>query len=232
MTNEGAGMKKPILKTNQPAKHPGDADILQLLGDLVRGYSRHHKDLVVHGVKLAGSYALSIQGNKDDHGRLVGEQGKNIRALKAIFERIGRKIRFPTDVILAPPTVGFQGKQLVFEPDPDFRHGATTALLERTLSFCLARSYSLAIGEGIGSTEYELTPDQVELPIIRGDFIAALHAIFHAIGKNRGRIILIKLNDPGAMEDAARALDAVATVKPRTERTNDLDAEVAARGLL
>lgn len=229
MTKPAAAPKieRPFRKNVVPM-HLSAPEVLALLRDLVFGYTRHHGDLKVQAVHLTSSLALSMQGNKDDHGRLVGEQGRNIRSVQAIFERIGRKIGQPINLTLVPPAVGEQSKLEPFAADPNFSHGATTALLRRVLAASLGRPFALAVAQGIGSTEYELTPDPEELPIVRGALADAIHSIFHAVGKNRGRIIRVSLNDSEPPDPP----NIVAMEPGAGVRMDDLDREAKERGLV
>lgn len=197
-TKKQSALVAPLSMLRQPTAYAQPPDVIDLLGALTRAYTHHHNDLAVCGAKMAGSIALSVQGNKDDHGRLVGIQGMNIWALQTIFTRIGRKMGLPVRLTLLAPTVGTQQPVVPFASDPSFKHGATTALLQRVLAYALAYSYDLLIADVGDNTHYEITVSDDELPIVRGDLVDALHNIFHAIGKNRGRIIHLSLNDPEA----------------------------------
>jgi len=223
--NQAPEVSRPVVEKNVAPVHLSAPEVLALLRDLAYGYTRHHGDLKVQAIQMDSILALSMQGNKDDHGRLVGDQGRNIRSLQMIFTRIGRKIAQPIELTLVPPIVGRQEKISPFAPDPKFKHGATTALLLRCLKAAMARPFSLAMAEGIGSTEYELTPAAEELPIVRGALIEAIYSIFHAVGKNRGRIIRVSLNDPAPAPEPEKV------IVLRSDRSDDLDREVESRGL-
>jgi predicted RNA-binding protein YlqC (UPF0109 family) len=192
MTTAADALAAPIQTVN-PQPHVAAPQVIDLLRDLIMAYTHHHRDLKIDGASMGGSIALGIRSNLDDYGRLVGAAGGNIWALTVIFGRIGDRMRQPIRVSLFKSKVGLEEPRQPFAPDPDFRHGPTTALFRRVLAMSLRQPCGLSVADVIDSTHYEINPDPVDRADVQGDFIRAIRNIFAAIGKNRGRTVVVHL---------------------------------------
>jgi predicted RNA-binding protein YlqC (UPF0109 family) len=225
----------------KPPLHITPPEIIALLRDVVMAYTRHHNDLKIEGANMGGSVALGIQSHLDDYGRLVGYAGGNIWALNVIFSRIGELLRQPVVVRLHESKVGTETQLQPFQPDQNFKHAPTTALLVRVLAMSLRFSCRLKVADVIHETHYEIDapddektiiwqstePQFVATQFVFTDYIRAIRNIFRAIGKNRGRVIRVHqagttYEDEHRDEQHAQALRMSPAISPRIDRTKEV----------
>lgn len=222
---------KPTIIRCTPEAPTGDK-LLEFLPELLRAYTIHHKHLEIEGAQLSSSIAITVRCDQDDNGRLLGSGAANLWALQTICKFIGRRMQRHVHISLLPPAVGRKGKARNFEPDADFDHEPTTAMLKRVLAMAIPRPFDIAISEFGVITEYEIRPSDMDRLWVRGDLTAAVENIFHATGKVRGRIIHVVCEGDASMKPRAMT---VAPPKPpnrgqRVLSSDELEADARAKG--
>lgn len=171
--------------TQKAEKKPSEFAI-ELLRDLARAFTLHHHNLKVDGAEMTGGIVLAIKCDRDDHPKLVGSQGKHIQSLQAIMRALGAKIGKKINLTLLEPDQGEKGPPRPFQPNPHWNRELVESLMRGVLSACLPGSYRLeSASSELGLTTYEVIPEQWG-EICEREFPLAVHAIFHAIGKNQG----------------------------------------------
>jgi predicted RNA-binding protein YlqC (UPF0109 family) len=64
--------------------------LIEILTDLVKGFTRHHADLVVTDSQpTKHSLVISFKPHADDIGKIIGEGGCNVKALQIIAAAMG-----------------------------------------------------------------------------------------------------------------------------------------------
>lgn len=175
--------------------------LIEILRELVCGYTRHHDKLKVDGADMGTTIIMAIRGDIDDHPKLVGTKGKHVWALETIVQAIGRKMGRTVRLTLMDPLPGEQGPPAVFKPNPNWVEGAIVFLLRLVLDAALPTPYSLEVMHVLDLTTIQVRPAVWGDLCERGDFAKAVHAIFHAVGKTQGRDVHIdvcKAEQPAA----------------------------------
>lgn len=223
-------MKKLI----QVAARPTATDAEKLLCDLVRAFTRHHKELEIKSGKVGNKLIITVECHADDHPKLVGKDGRQIWAIKRLFEIvIARRICKTVEVSLLPPT---RGKRL---PTPEFRYNPNwdrapfEALLIRTLKISLSLPFQVRFVQITNQTGVELAVNPLELESARGSMTDAIRNIFKAIGRHDGRDIHFELADetPDVAPDLG-SLDVVRDKsRPPSMPVDEIEQEARDRGL-
>lgn len=160
--------------------HEAAADFVR--GLLVR-YTKHPEALEVTGGQLGTQIMIAVRAHADDQPRIVGSQGRNIGALQGLARAFGACLGLNLKLTLLEPTQGFKLPREEFREDPDWQATNTKKLLGATITAVTHDVYTVTHKTVGGLSFFEIKPPPAaEL----GNW---LHTIFHAIGRNEGRMI-------------------------------------------
>lgn len=185
--------------TPEIKRSPETVAAIELLTDLAKGFTAHHRDLQVHGADASSSKTiLAIRSHPWDYPKLVGAKGKHHRAIQTIFSTVGQRVGREIEFTLLP--VERRDKQPEqYLPNDDWDPRPMHSLLERTLAMAFGAEACLLF---VRHDSQELSTFMVETceTAILGnvEFHLALYAIFHAIGKNQGRLVHVEFVQPKA----------------------------------
>lgn len=158
---------------------------IPLLRELVKAYTRHPETLKVDGADMTAAVVMTIKGDRDDHPKLVGSAGKHIQAIRTIFAVVGAKMGRKINITLLEPDMGTKGSPTTFTANPNWDSGPLLELLGKVLDASMPCDYELNPVRISDLTTIEVIPAQW-CELYEEEFPAALHAIFHAIGKTQG----------------------------------------------
>lgn len=171
--------------TKAGGKSKAHEPVVKLVRDLVLRYTKHPEALQVDGGEMGPAIVMAVKAHRDDHPRLVGSQGRNISALQAVARaygaRHGRQIR----LTLLEPTIGEKMAREEFREDPQWQPDATLKLLKRLIGETHEGKAKVR-HNAVASLSYFMVA--ADTPITT-ELLAALNTLFHAIGRNEGRLI-------------------------------------------
>lgn len=140
----------------------------------------------------AADNVLLIRADKSDQGKILGNGGRNARALETIVETASKNWGdFGLTLRILEPTQGVAAKSMPFVPDPNWDKGPMLEnLLQDTLEFMFPDISVMKLDAVTGpSGEYE-----IHVGIDRKLSIAvqlAIDTLWNAIGKASGRNLLL-----------------------------------------
>lgn len=165
-----------------------------LIEELIRGYTVHHEDITVRMDELTTTVMLSVQGNSDDHRRLVGSRGRHVWSLQRIAGLAGLKIGKSVRLSLMEPKPGDRGADLSFTPVENWDPRPFLKLLKRVVEFTTPDGTKVKDANAGHNTTVEIV-----LPAIGPmftEYAQAMQALFFAIGKMHGRIVELQFIGP------------------------------------
>lgn len=173
------------MTTTTPPKRsrpPHEAAAL-FVRELVTRYTKHHGVLTCDGGAMGGQIVLALRAHRDDQPRIVGSQGRNIGALQALARAYGARLGLGLRLTLLEPVTGEKMPREEFRENPEWKHPPTKRLLEKVLA-CTLDGEHRTTHKTVGDLSYlEIEPAPAQ------EFVGYLHTIFHAIGRNEGRLI-------------------------------------------
>ena len=175
-------------------RSPETQEAIELLTELLKGFTARHEDLQVNGADAGPSKSiLAVKCHPWDYPKVVGKQGKNHWSLQRILTAIGARQGRLVEFTLLPSERREKGPD-EFRPDPKWKPGPILLLLNRVLS--------MAMGPGEYVAKCDQTPELATLVVIVDEVTGELmelaqatHAIFHAIGKTQGRKVTVEFRE-------------------------------------
>lgn len=158
---------------------------ISLLREIVNEFTRNHKAL---HIEIEKPGIIVMQSCRDDHPRIVGASGRNIQAIRTIFQFVGARRKEKLNIILNEPDSGQRQPIVPYEPNPDWKPDVVIALIDKILKKILASPFE---AEAIGAKATTLLKlsvskeDERILEILQ----PALQTIFHAIGRAQGHAL-------------------------------------------
>lgn len=175
-------MTTTTTKKRTGAKQPHEA-AAEFVRGLVSRYTKFPEALEVTGGQLGPQIMIALRAHRDDQPRLVGSQGRNIVALQGLARGFGAMLGHGLKLTLLEPTVGEKLPRAEFKPDPEWQPAPTKRLLGATINHVSPETHTVAHSTVGDLSFFEIKPAPVQ------DLVSALHTIFHAIGRNEGRLI-------------------------------------------
>lgn len=163
-----------------------------IIAQMIAGYTAKPVDLRM--AEMDSTILFELQGENDDHRRLVGTRGRHIWSLQRLAGLAGGRLGKTVRLALIDPKPGSRGRDLDFTPVADWNSGPFMGLIRDVLYYTAPDGTGATIGNAGHNTTVE-----VSLPAIGpafGDFAQAMQALFFAIGKMEGRMVELKFLGP------------------------------------
>lgn len=161
-----------------------------VIAELVKSYIWKPESLVVGCEDLPNETTVTLQASGDDHPLIIGTAGKNIKALKSIVDRIGRKNKKWAEVILVDAHSPRTNLQIDPVPNPDWDERPMMAMLKELCSMALVPKIVIDFKAIGGLNQFTIYgPSDIR------DFVEAIHTLFYAIGRVQGTTVFIKHKD-------------------------------------
>lgn len=180
-----------------------------LLREIVSAYTTRPEAIEIEVKPNPRGELMQLRVAAQDHAKVIGGGGKQIQALRTIFEIIGARDKRSVKLVLlepdrggetygvreprARPDLDYEVAQRLLEPDSDGEYDpeATLALLDKVLARVLVKEHRTDIYDAEDKVHLEVHPsaDEKELAELLVEYAAP---IFHAIGKRMGRDLYLE----------------------------------------
>lgn len=184
-----------------------------LLRDIVAAYTTRGDAIEIVSEPNARGELLKLRVDKGDHAKVVGGGGKQIQALRTIFQFIGARDGQTLRLVLlepdregdqpwSPPKTGpfarsrpdldeEAASRMLGAGEADYDPEATLSLLDKLLARVLAKKHRTDIYAAEDKVHLEIYPHADEATL--AEALATYAApIFHAIGKRMGRDLYLE----------------------------------------
>jgi len=164
----------------------------KLLTSIASGYVWEPDELRVASIERGNGITLTIQSAGDDYALLIGQEGRNIKALSFLFSSIGHQYGRPISVILVEPRTprvgGFKEITSNFQWDPE-----PTRKLIKSIVVAVCPTATVTYNCVGGWHLF-----QVAIPDDLKRFVTSLNTIMRATGKMHGVTIEVEAVDGGS----------------------------------
>lgn len=168
-------------------------EIISRLKSLIGGFTEHIDRLAIDGQWL-GANALQLEAKAEfsDHWKIVGKEGKHIKAIQAIVRGIGLSNDFNARLILKDADPGESRRSIVREFDGKKILADIIGILG-----CFSVEFDCYFQEGASAANVTVSGDIVEqFSKLKAesdiDVAGAIRVLGTAIGRSAGRILEIE----------------------------------------
>ena len=168
--------------------------LADLLKTAVRGFTQFHDDMKV---KIAQptrhSLFLSFQAHRDDMGKLIGEGGCMVKAMRQVAQAMGDSIQTRVRLNIVEPVKGEKQPTPPPKKNPAYRIEPEVALLQGI--------GEMIFNDGVTVKSLDVDDESSVLVLIadeQHDDALAFHlnTIFTAIGRTQGRKLSVEVDMP------------------------------------
>lgn len=164
-----------------------DQQLKDFMERLIRAFTKHHKQIEFETQTHGANVFVAVRVHRDDHPRMVGSKGSHIRALNVIATLWGIVNGVTARFSLQEPNTGEKKPLVDFKAARKWDSAPVVQLFGDTMRAIYPSANFEVVNLG-DATNILLKP------AIREDLLSCVHFIFHAIGKNQGRMIYV-IND-------------------------------------
>jgi predicted RNA-binding protein YlqC (UPF0109 family) len=169
--------------------------LIELLTGLVKGFIRFPADLkVTEEQPTKRSLKITFQANADDAGKLIGEQGAMIAALREIAQQMGNTLSLRVKVEMSEPVTGKKERGAGYQYDPDYKIDNEVTGLEAIGQFIFNDSAKVQYHANGG----EKTTLVLLIDGDKNDFVPeledALDVVMRATGLARGHKLAVEMD--------------------------------------
>jgi predicted RNA-binding protein YlqC (UPF0109 family) len=185
-------MKKKPAAAEKPKTTPD----VELLKKVVNAFTRHHDALQI---EIERDGVIVLQSCRDDHPRIVGAAGRNITAIRNIFQFIAARRKEKLTIILNEPTTGQRAALEPYQPDPAWKPDGVVELMTDILKRIVSSAFTVEAVSAKDTTLLQIRgskDDDRILEILQ----PSLQTIFHAIGRAQGRALHVVIASNEAIE--------------------------------
>jgi len=170
----------------KPHEGTRNADLLR---EIVRAITKHEKDIEIESEPIVSASGKRIETlrfwvNADDQPVVVGGQGRQIQAIRTIFQFIGARDGETIRVLLLEPKTGKQKPYGYDEPEK-YVADEVQSLAIKILSRILSRPFEIDLYGAEATEMMEIAVDKKERQLAEG-LLPFLRSVFNAVGLHRG----------------------------------------------
>lgn len=187
------------METKRSEPRAGINEYADLLREVVGALVWHPKDIKIdifgerEGEEIT---ILEFDPHVSDYGIVVGKAGRQIQALRTVFQYIAHRRKIQLRLILKERArIANQEPPPAFIPDPEWMPDRAVALLQKVLGYMLTNPPRIAVISTKDQTTLEITAAPEEQKIVIA-YKPYLHTIFHAVGKAQGHHLYIEAPQP------------------------------------
>lgn len=172
-----------------------DNKLIELLTGLVKGFIRFPADLkTTYSQHTKRSLTISFQAHADDTGKLIGEQGVMIAALREVAQQMGNTLGLRVKVEVLEPVMGKKERGEGFRYNPDYRIDDEVHRLEAIGKFIFNDSAKVQYQAENGEITVLVLLIDGEANDFEPELEEALNTAFEATGLSRGKKLAVELD--------------------------------------
>ena len=169
--------------------------LIELLAGLVKGFIRFPADLkVTEEQATKRSLTISFQAHADDTGKLIGEQGAMIAALREIAQQMGNTLSLRVKVEVMEPVTGKKERGAGYKFDPDYKIDKEVTGLESIGQFIFNDSAKVQYHSNGGEKTILVLLIDGDAHNFEPELEEALDVVMRATGLARGHKLAVEMD--------------------------------------
>ncbi|MDE2096143.1 MAG: KH domain-containing protein [Patescibacteria group bacterium] len=168
--------------------------LVALMTDVVKGFIIHPEDLKVTQISpTSRSLLICLQPHAHDMGKVIGEGGAMVKALRELASQMGEAVGLRVKVEVQEPVVGRRRHHDPFKHDPNYCAADDLLRLERIARFIFDECAQVRLlGDGPEHSTLVLMVDLTKFDCER-ELVDALDVVWRATGLAHGHKLSVEM---------------------------------------
>lgn len=151
--------------------------------------------VAVNATTSSKSLVVTIKPQSNEHGRIIGTSGRNIKCLYAIARELSYRFDFDIEVYVPDPTDSRESRFEKFQRNPNFNAEGLAYLMETVCACIFEHPVKIEHEKNGVLVHYEIICSEQE-PESDDELLPSLEHLFYAIAKAKGADVKVDVSCP------------------------------------